>query len=526
MQIGRRVLYTDVERITTSNVVDVIANAMSDFLANALDCDRLLQIEAGYMPLEREKTVRADIDVQTVDSVANEITEFKRAYHWGIPITLVQRGETDSGNEEETEAIALFNECYSAENLGKKQHVLGRFIEICGIGYTFIDIKRNWIDGDSFFQYETLDPRYAFVVRSSYYSDHRIMLGVTFRTDSQGNKYFTAFSVDRRYEILCNKIINGEDDQTEEWVNKSKGGVRNLLGVIPIIEWERSPDRMGVFEREIPEMKRLNLIISDIGNDIDQETQCIWHSNDVEFPKVVDADGNLTDEKVTPKSNDWVCTSTTRDGRQPFIKPLTTNYNYEGLLRNYQSTRSLILQRCYTPSRSESSTGSSGTAMDSATGWSAAEQVANAQQLLMESSKMEEVRVALQAIKKNPNVPADSSLLKLRYMDVKPNVMRNKTYELSTKINAFATGVSHGIAPQHMIKVVNMFDDPNQVIADSKPYMDRYLKSIYDKQNEAVGGEGEQQPDADRIMQDKSDQIENSPLIESTSIKETKKEDE
>ena len=46
MQIGRRIIYTDVEKITTSNVLAVLANAMSDFLANANDCDRLLQIEA------------------------------------------------------------------------------------------------------------------------------------------------------------------------------------------------------------------------------------------------------------------------------------------------------------------------------------------------------------------------------------------------------------------------------------------------------------------------------------------------
>lgn len=523
MQIGRRVIFTDIERVTTSNVIDILANAMSDFLANANDCDRLLQIEAGYMPLERTKTVRSDIDVQTVDSVANEITEFKKAYHWGIPITLVQRGESDSGKEIETDAIALLNECYSAENLGKKQNTLGRFVEICGIGYTFIDIKTNWVDGDSYFEYETLDPRFAFVVRSSRYPDHRIMLGVTFRVDSQGNKYFTAFSKERRYEILCGKVINGEEE-TEQWSSRSRNGDRNPLGIIPIIEWERSPDRMGVFEREIPEMQRLNLIISDIGNDIDQETQMIWHSNDVEFPKVLDADGKPTNEVEKPKSNDWISTYTSRDGKTPFIKPLIAGYNYEGLLKNYTSTRSLILQRCYTPQRNTTSTGMSGTAMDSANGWAAAEQVANAQQLLMESSKMEEVKVAIQAIKKNPNVPADSPLIKLRYMDVKPNVMRNKTYELSTKVNAFATGVSHGIAPQHMIKVVNMFDDPNQVIADSKPYMERYLKSIYDRRNEAVGGEGESKPDADKIMQDKSDQVNNSPYIESISIEESKNE--
>lgn len=478
MQIGRREIFTDVEMITNSNVVDVLANAMSDFLANVSDCERLLNIDAGHMPLERKKTVRPDIDVQTVDNVANEISEFKRSFHWGIPFTFIQRGTHDSGKEKEVDAISELNEMYSAENLGKKQNVLGRFVEICGIGYTFIDIKPNWVEGDSYFQYEVLDPRYAFVVRSSRYADHRIMLGVTFRSDSMGNKYFTCFTDKRRYEISCMVVLNGEE-KNEEWSQGQRTGEINPLGIIPIIEWERNADRMGVFEREIPEMSRLNLMLSDIGNDIDQETQLIWHANDVQFPMKIDANGNPTGEYETPKSNEWVNTFTTRDGKQPFIKPLTTAYNYEGLLNNYITSRTMILQRCYTPQRNDNSGGSTGVAMSDATGWSAAEQVANAQQLIMESSKMDEVKVALMAIKKNPKVPADSPLLKLRYMDVKPNILRQKNYEMSIKSSSLANLLSHGVYGLHALKTVNLFDDVMQVWADSKDLIKQYQTKTF-----------------------------------------------
>lgn len=505
MQIGRRVLYTDVERITNENVVQVIANAMSDFLANAADCEKLLRIDAGYMPLERKKTVRTDIDIQTVDNVLNEITEFKKAFHWGIPFTFIQRGTHDSGNDSEVDAISELNECYAAENLGKKQNALGRFVEICGIGYTFVDIKPNWIEGDSYFQYEVLDPRFAFVIRSSRYADHRVMLGVTFRVDSMGNKYFTAYSIDARYEIVCGIIKNG-DEVTEEWSKDNRKGFRNPLGVIPIVEWERSPDRLGVWEREIGEANRLNLILSDIGNDIDQETQMIWHTNDVEFPQDVDENGNPTGEYRTPKSNEWVSTFTSRDGRQPFIKPLTTNYNYEGLLRNYLQARAMILQRCYKPQLNDNSGGSTGVAMSDATGWSAAEQVANAQQLIMESSKMEEVRVVLQAIKKNPKVPSDSPLLKLRYMDVKANILRSRNFELSVKSTAFANLVSHGIYGLHALKAVNLFEDNMQVWADSQDLIEQFQDKNFGEQEE--------------VQQSASDpqfQIGNSPLIDGMS---------
>lgn len=506
MQIGRRSIYTDVERITNENVVDVLANSMSDFLANASDCERLLNIEAGYMPLLREKSVRPDIDVQTVDNIANEITEFKRSYHWGIPFTFIQRGTHDSGNDDEVDAISELNECYAAENLGKKQNVLGRFVEICGIGYTFIDIKPNWIEGDSYFQYEVLDPRFAFVIRSSRYADHRIMLGVTFRADHMGNKYYTCFTPDRRYEVSSQIITNG-DETREEWTQGKRTGEINPLGIIPIIEWERSPDRMGVFERELPELNRVNLILSDIGNDIDQETQAIWHTNDIEFPQKLDENGNpIPNEYETPQSNEWVSTFTSRDGRVPFIKPLTTNYNYEGLLRNYVQARTMILQRCYTPQRNDDSGGSTGVAMSDATGWSAAEQIANAQQLIMESSKMDEVKVALQAIKKSPKVPADSALLKLRYMDVKPNILRSRSFEMSVKSSSLANLLSHGIYGLHALKAVNLFEDTMQVWADSKDLIEEYQKTTFGEKEETQ-----------ETSDDPQFQIGNSPMIDGMS---------
>lgn len=505
MQFGRRTIWTDVASVTTENVLQILQNATPDFEANRFDCERLLDIDAGKMAKIRDKKVRSDIDIWTVDPIAHEIVEFKEGFHWSNPINFVQRGVVDSGSKDNSDAIALFNECFAAENLGRKQKTLGHFVEICGIGYTFIDIKTNWTEGDSYFQYETLDPRFAFVVRSSRYADHRVMLGVTYREDTNGNRYFTAFSDKRRFEISAQKITNGEETTTE-WGVRKRNGEKNPLGMIPIIEWERADDRMGVFEREIPEMNRLNLLLSDIANDVDSETQMIWWTNDVEFPDKVGEDGKPTGEKETPKSNDWVSTFTSKDGKTPQIKPLTTPYDYAGLLNNYVSARALILQRCYTPQRNDNSGGSTGVAMEDASGWSAAEQVASSEQLFQEASKVLEAKVALAAIKKNANVPSDSPLLSLRYIDVKPNVTRQKSYELSVKSTSFATMVSHGINGLHALKCVNLFEDPNQVWEDSKDLIIQY-------QNKSFGENEEIPPQPN----DPINQISNSPLIDGMS---------
>ena len=509
MQIGRNILYTDVEEITSENVIKVLQDALPNFLANVARCQTLLEIDAGNQPLNREKTIRPDINVQTVDNIAHEIVEFKEGYHWGNTITFVQRGTKDSGSETESEAIALLNECYAAENAGGKQAQLGHFIEICGIGFVFIDIKPNYTDGDSFFEYEVLDPRNAFVIKSSRYADRRTMLGVTFRQDNKGNTYYTAFSAKQRFEISSMRVVNGSETK-DKWFSGNRSGEINPLGIIPIIEYERSNDRMGVFEREIDEMNRLNLILSDIGNDIDQETQQIWHANDVEFPVVMDKDGNPTEEIKKPQSNEWVITETTKNGRTPFIKALGSEYDYNGLMNTYTTSRALILQRCYTPCRNDDTGGSTGVAMSDATGWSAAEQVACKQQLLTEASKMDEVKVALAAIKKNANIPSDSPLLKLRYMDVKPNITRQKTYEMTVKTTAFSNLVSHGISGLHALKAINFFDDVTQVWEDSKELIEKY-------QNSAFGKDEEVKPQSN----DPINQIANSPLIDGMSTNES-----
>lgn len=506
MQIGRIEIFTDYPEITADNVIKVIQNSITKHSTNRAMIDTLLNYEAGYQPLKRKKNYRPDIDCKCVDNVANEIIEFKLGYQWGNPITLVQRGENDNGLPDEEKAVTILNECYNACDNAAKTQKLARFVEICGIGYTFADINADYEDGESYFTLEALDPRNTFLVKSNYYIDHRPMLGVTYRTDEKDNRYYTAWSKDTRYEIAEELVItNGK--KMSEWSHEPRSGEMNPLGTIPIVEWLRSYDRMGAFERHMSELDNLNLLVSDFTNDVEQNTQCVWHGNDIEFPK--DKDGR----EIRPTSNDWMLTQTTQDGREPFIKPLSIEYNYDGMLANILNRRQLILQKCSVPERNSDSGGSTGVAMSDATGWSAAETAAAKQECIMSASKMAEVKVVLQAIKNSPYVPSDSPILELRYNDVIPNIKRQKTYELTVKSNAFATLVSHGLYGLHALKITNMCDDVNQVWADSKELIEEYQTSIFEGKNDSVGGEGESSADASNTMSDYSDQEHQSNII-------------
>lgn len=149
-------------------------------------------------------------------------------------------------------------------------------------------------------------------------------------------------------------------------------------------------------------------------------------------------------------------------------------YDYPGMLQNIITRRALILQKCNVPQRNDNSGGSTGIAMSDATGWSAAETAAAKQQSILDGCKMQEVKAVLTAIKKHSKLPADSPLRQLKYSDIKPNTNRQKNYELTTKVNFFATAVSHGINGLHALKAMNAFEDVNQVWEDSKELIEKY----------------------------------------------------
>jgi SPP1 family phage portal protein len=437
---------------------------------------------------------------------------------------LVQRGQEDSGRRNnEPEAITLLNENYNSENSDTKLLELGRSVEICGLGYTYVNTrkKEDYEEGDSFFFETVLDARSTFVIYSSRHIDRRKMAGVTYRRDSEtGNTYFTVFTKTRRFEIEnLLAIKNGESVETikEQWneVRQRRSGEVNPLNKIPITEYFRAYDRTGCFEHVLSELKNLNLLLSDYANSVEQNTQAIWHTNDIEFEKqiVVDEDGNEHEVDRKLKTGDMVQTYTTKDGRTPTIETLAINYDYSGMLDHINATRARILEECHVPERNNNSGGSTGVGMDSANGQKAAEEDADKEHKIVRGCKMEEAEIALAAVKISNVIEPDNPMLTLTKKDLSVHVSCQKNDELTTKINFFATAVSHGIYGLHALEAMDSWDDVNQVWQDSKATIEAYQNSIFNKDNEAVGGDGESQPNAGRLSPDISDQSNNSPLL-------------
>lgn len=507
--LGRAVIYTDYSEITYENIIEVLQKALPKHRMNAADIDYLHNYELGCQPLSRIKTYRPDINIESNDNVASEIIDFKLGFNWGNPISLIQRGT--SKKEDLSEAIQELNDNYILADRDRVMLKLARDVEVCGVGYTYIDINIDYEEGESsYFTRDVLDPRCTFVVHSKAYPDKRVVLGVSYYKDIDEITHYSCFTKDRRYEIVAGKIINGAainvDAEGNSWLHQERSGELNPLRKIPIIEWIRSYDRCGAFEKQIPEMNNLNLMISDFSNDVDQNTQAVWWTNDVDLKAVIEHDDGTSEEvDVTPKSGEWVHTFTSADGKTPMIQPLTINYDYEGMLSNILSKRALILQKCHVPQRNDNSGGSTGIAMGDATGWTDAETVAASQEMIVNGCVIEELKVVLRAIKESIAITDDNPMLQITIKDIECNVPKRKTIDLTVKVNAVCALLAKGFSLEDVLDIVPLAPDEAQVILRSGEGIKRYQETNVFGENSEV--------EEETGLQDPSDQEINSPSI-------------
>lgn len=504
--LGRSRIYTDADEITVDNIFDVLSQALTVHELNMAQILYLLRYDKGVQPLVRDKVIRDDINIEVSDNLANQIVEFKLSYGYGYPITYIQRGDKDiSGSPPDADdnAVSQLNEMNQAEAAYAKDQECMRFVEICGVGYQMVDIKREY-DGASVFDLHVPHPMYTFVVYKNDIGETP-MMGVTFRQLQNGDRYFTCYTKDTLYEVKnLGEIVNGE--RKSKWGFNSSlpgyAGEANPLGMIPIVEFVRSYDRTGCFERQISDMDALNVEVSDFANATAQSCQEIWWGNDFEFP--VDP---KTGEVVKPKTGGWLLTRTLANGKTPLIQAITSTFDFENVQKNIESKRNSILQKCYIPLQTDPSGGSTGSAMSLSSGWAAAESYAAKEEQIIKRSKRQILNLELAAVRVRAYLLDGSPLIDLKPSDVDVKFTRQKTYDLGTKTNAMVAMIKAGINGRVAMQTVDLFADVAQAWADSKETIEKFQDSLFVKR-ESV------QVDEKRELSDLTDQAGESPILD------------
>lgn len=468
---GRHQIFTDINRITKDNLLMVLNDAFSVHERNVAEIDYLMRYERGEQPLNREKEIRPEINVQAQENHAAEITSFKIGYEFGSPVTFVQRAKVDAkaqnreppdiGEKKDDIRISLLNEMMFEENKPAKDVQLARNFKICGVGYRMFRAKRN-IDGVSVFDMAIPNPMTTFVV---YANDayREPVLGVTYSVTADGRKLIGAYTKESYFSLEIPAL-------------GSAGAIReepNLIGEIPIIEYVNDYDRMGCFERVIPIMDAINITNSDRVNDIAQYVQNIlWMHNcqlDKEQRKVIQ-DGGV----IITKSNG--------DGKEAKIAYVSAPLNQQETqtLVDYQYEQ--VLQISGTPGREKTSGGNTGSAILLSNGWQLAETQAKAMELVFSEAEKRSLRVVLAIIRmcEDKDLP-DVSMRDLRVSDILVKFSRNKTYDLVSRVNALVTLVDRGFDLEKSVELVDISDDPLQFAIDSRVMVDKIRLSKENK---------------------------------------------
>lgn len=267
---GRRIIRTDADIIDDANVNAVVENAYITHMANRSDISYLYKYFKGDQPiLTKVKEVRPEINEKVVINLANEIVSFWVGYLVGKPVQYV----SSVADETVSAVIARLNDMMRNEGKVTKDRRLVEWQMICGTGYRLALPKKR--GGEKVpWEFYTLDPRNAFVIRANDYTD-RTLAGVSYREDENGSITFTVYTEDKVYTIE-----KGTGRFTAE---------ANTIGYVPIIEYPANSARLGVFEVVLSILDAVNELDSNRLDAVKQFVESLLIVYNAEFPDDVTA---------------------------------------------------------------------------------------------------------------------------------------------------------------------------------------------------------------------------------------------
>lgn len=513
--IGREMIFTDYDEITKDNIRDVINNAFVIHMKNVAEEKYLFNYVAGDQDIKkREKEIRSEINERVVINIASRIKNFKVGYEYSNPVTYIKAGEVKAlksklakviqrlfkNKKDESisddERINALNEMLREQSKSSKDVLLADSFKSCGLGYRLI-LPNDNENELSLFKIAILNPTMAFVV---YKNDafREPMLGVTYSIMDDGTIKIGAWSKKNYFEIKRGGFgINDScypDFTVKPWV----------YGEIPVIEYTNERNILGrsfaCFEMAIPILDELNTVNSDRANDIAQFVQSLLWFHNCEL----DDD----QKKELADGNGLVVTKSTGNGKDAKITYLTQTLNQSEIQSYVDYMKEESQEIVGVPMFGISTGGSTGSATSMSNGYSEADTRALTSEQEFDQSEMRSIKVML-AIARHDKDKDDADIGSLRPSDIGIKHSRNKTYDLATKINAWATMVDRGADLLQATSIADFATDPQQFSADSEKMVNEIRLSKLNKQSE-----NQTKPDSGKMMQDNSDQPDRSPYGE------------
>ena len=438
---GRKIAYTDVDKITSQNVVKVIGDCIGVFYGNKIAIRYLWRYYKGDQPtLYRTKITNEDITNKIVENHAYEIVQFKVGQTYGEPVQFISRKDDEAINK----AVDELNDYMVDANKQEKDIKAGEWQSATGTSFKAVQPKQ----GDVPFRITAPTPMNTFMIYNR--NTEEPILVVQELKDEDGRYYKLAFS-----DTMSFKMVNSD-------LVESK---LHTYGGIPIVEYPNNHERISDIELVISMLDAINNMQSNRMDGIEQFVQS--------WIKFVNCEVDEEQFKKMKMSRALVVTSINKDNKSD-VDVMTQELNQTQCQVAKDDLWDNTLSILAIPTKQSNTGGDTQGAVQLRNGWDFSKTRAKLKDPLVKSAEKRLAMVVLNVLR----VAGNGLNLTLRDFDVQIN--HSPQDNMYTKSQTLLQLLQCGIHPLVAIKTVGLWGDAEKTFLLSKPYVDNLWKTIDD----------------------------------------------
>lgn len=454
---GRKIAYTDVERVTRDNVVKVLGGAIGVFNFNKAAIKYLWDYKNGDQPsLYRTKTIRDDVCNKVVENRAWEITRFKMGQTFGEPMMY----NSLSKDEKVNVAVDRFNGYLRAAGKAAKDLSMGEWQSATGAGFEAVQLLEEGADIP--FRIVVPSPMNTFVIYQR--QTQEPIMSVQELKDEEGFTYYQCFTKTHEYRIqnstLLPLFLTTDNIPVYERLH--------TFGEIPIVEYPNNQDRLSDIEIVVT---LLDSIDNYQSNRVDSVEQFVSS-----FIKFVNCDVDEDTFTKMKMRGAFVVKSNNGSDNKADVDIMTQELNQTQTQVAKEDLWNSALDILAIPNRQETGGGDRAGATYLRNGWDHAKQAARIKDAYVIESEYRLSTCMRNAIR----VRKGENELPITTKDYEPVINHSPTDNMQVKAQTYQMLVQNGISPLVAIKTTGLWNDPEKVYLLSKPYLDNLYKTIDD----------------------------------------------
>jgi SPP1 family phage portal protein len=438
---GRKIAYTDAERITDDNVVKIIGQCIGVFYGNKSAIRYLWRYYKGDQPvLYRTKVSNEDITNKILENHAYEIVQFKVGQTYGEPVQFISRKDDDAINN----AVDELNDFMTDANKQEKDIKSGEWQSATGTSFKAIQSK----EGEIPFRITAPTPMNTFIIYNR--TTEEPMLAVQELKDEDGRYYKLAFSETMSFKIVNSNVVSSK---------------LHTYGGIPIVEYPNNHERISDIELVISMLDAINNMQSNRMDGIEQFVQS--------WIKFVNCDVDEEQFAKMKMNHALVVKSINKDNKSD-VDIMTQELNQTQCQVAKDDLWDNALSILAIPTKQSNTGGDTQGAVELRNGWDFSKTRAKLKDPIVKSSEKRLATVVLNTLRVSGND------LKLSIRDFDVQINHSPQDNMYTKSQTLLQLLQCGIHPIVAIKTVGLWGDAEKTFMLSKPYLDNLWKTIDD----------------------------------------------